>query len=55
MKYQYNLQRIQVIKKYYKHPSSLHTGCKKEIKDTEKTKTLRRKGMQVYRNECIGS
>jgi len=48
-----------VLKKYYKRPSSLPTGCgKKRKKDTEKMKTLRRKGTKVYRNDeklCIGS
>jgi len=29
IKYQYNLRRIQVLKKYYKYPSSLPTGCEK--------------------------
>jgi len=47
-----------VVKKYYKRPSSLLTYCEKKKKDMEKTKTLQRKGMEVYQNEekiCIRS
>jgi len=51
IKYQYNLWRIQVLKKYYKRPSSSPTGCEKKKKDMKKTKTLRRKGPEVYWNE----
>jgi len=52
IKCQYNLWRIQALKKYYKHPSSSPTGCKKnEKRETEKTKTLQRKGMEAYQDE----
>jgi len=54
--------KVQVLNKYYKPPSSSPcsspTGCEKKKKDTEKTKTLWRKGTEVYRNKeklCIGS
>jgi len=50
--------KVSGIKKHYKCPSSSPTGCEKKKKDTEKTKTLRRKEMEVYRNKeklCIRS
>jgi len=59
IKYQCNLWRIQVIKKYYKCPSSSPTGCEKnEKKEMEKMKKLWWKGTEVYQDEeklCIGS
>ena len=49
IKYQYNLWRIQVLNKYYKHPTRSPTGCENnEKKETEKTKILWRKGIKVY-------
>ena len=50
--------KVSGIKKHYKCPSSSPTGCEKKKKDMKKTKTLRRKGPEVYWNEeelCIGS
>jgi len=50
IKYQYNLWKIQVIKKYYKHPQIHPKVAKNEKnkKDMKKTKTLQRKGTEVY-------
>ena len=48
IKYQYNLWRIQVLKKYYKHLSSSPTGCEKK-KDTEKMKQF----MEYKDCKCI--
>jgi len=52
IKYQYNLWRIQVLKKYYKHPSSSLTGCEKnkEKRDRE-NKNITEKRSEVYQDK----
>jgi len=49
IKYQYNLLRIQALKKYYKRPSSSPTGCKKMKKDGENKNIMEKRNGSLLR------